>query len=227
MPKTLVLTAAQRAVLAAVARSAIGRAVYWTGGTLLAIRYLHHRHSKDLYFFTESLPDDLVVAAAMRDIARAASATKSRHVRFPNRWQYFLDVPHGEELKLEVVYFPFPALGTRPLDPQYGVRIDSLRDLAANKAHAAFERAEPRDAFDLYVLLRKRGWTLARTVRDVERKFGVALDPVHLVARLQEAAERLPDLRPLAVGKLPSPKAISDFFQAHANRALRRSLGHR
>lgn len=201
--------------------------MYWTGGTLLTVHYLHHRRSKDVDVFSESLPDDLTVAAAMRDIARAAGATTPRHVRFPNRWQYFLDVSRGEELKLEIVYFPFPALGKRPIVPAYGLRIDSLRDLAANKAHAAFERAEPRDALDLYAILRKQRWTLARVVRDVEQKFGITLDTVHLVARLQEAAAGLLDLRPLAVGKLPSPKTISDFFQAHANRALRKTLGHR
>lgn len=227
MPHRIALTTKQRAVLAAVARSAIGGMVYWTGGTLLAVHYLHHRLSKDLDFFTEDLPDDLVVAAVMRDIGEAVGARKSRHVRFPNRWQYFLELPRDEELKLELVYFPFPALGKRPRLSPYGMRADSLRDLAANKAHAAFERAEPRDAFDLYVILQKERWTLTRVVRDVERKFGVALDLVHLVARLQEAAARLPDLRPLAVVKLPPPKVMSAFFQAHANRTLRQALGRR
>lgn len=223
MPARITLTAAQRAVLAAVARSSLGPSLYWTGGTLLAVHYLRHRRSRDLDFFTDDLPDDLAVTAAIRDIRSAVGATDAQHVRFPNRWQYFLRRGR-EELKVEIVYFPFPRLGRRPLQSTYHLRIDSLRDLAANKAHAAFERREPRDVFDLYLILRRTHWTLARVLRDVERKFGVALDPVHLVAKLREGAERLEDLRPLVVGKPPNARTIAAFFQTHAERHLRRTL---
>ena len=223
MPLRVTLSAPQHALLAAVAGSALGRTVYWTGGTLLAAHYLHHRRSLDLDFFTEELPDDLVVSAAIRDISTVVGTKTVHHVRFPNRWQYAFQF-RRRELKLELVYFPFPVLGRRPFLPAYGIRIDSLRDLTANKAHAAFERAEPRDTFDLYVILQRTGRTLGNVLQDVEQKFGVTIDPVHLVAKLRAGAERLLDLRPLAVGKLPAPADIQEFFQTHADQHLRRTL---
>lgn len=223
MAQRVALTHTQNVVLRAVARSLLAASLYWTGGTLLATRYLHHRRSLDLDFFTEDLPDDLAVADAFQTIRAATKARRVTHVRYPNRWQYFFSFPRGE-LKVELVYFPFPALARRPLHPSVRLRVDSLRDLAANKAHAAYERTEPRDVFDLYVILRRSGWSLQRVLRDVERKFGVALDLVHVVAKLHAGAELLPDLRPLAAGPLPDPPTIQAFFQRAANQNLRRLL---
>jgi predicted nucleotidyltransferase component of viral defense system len=221
MAQRVALTRTQNAVLRAVARSPIAASLYWTGGTLLATHYLHHRRSLDLGFFTEDLPDDLAVADAFQTIRAAVKARRVTHVRHPNRWQYFFSFPRGE-LKVELVYFPFPALARRTVHPSVRLRMDSLRDLAANKAHAAYERTEPRDVFDLYTILRHSGWSLPRVLRDVERKFGVALDLVHVVAKLHASAELLPDLRPLAVGPLPEPAEIQAFFQPAANQNLRR-----
>lgn len=219
-----VLAPAHRAILTAVGQSEIGRQVYFTGGTMLAAGYLRHRRSFDLDFFSQELPDDLFVADAIQKIANQVSSRKVRFVRYPNRWQYFFVLNGGAEVKLEIVYFPFLSLGRRVLLEQYKLLGDSLRDIAVNKTHAIYEREAPRDTYDLYVILCRHKATLSGLLRDVEKKFGVAIDPVHLIARLADSAKRLDEVRPLYLGRRPRPKEVRLFFEHLGYKILRRLL---
>ena len=44
----------QQAVIRGLARSGLRRRFYWSGGTLLAEKYLQHRNSYDIDLFTDS-----------------------------------------------------------------------------------------------------------------------------------------------------------------------------
>lgn len=218
------LTPAHRAVLDAVGKSDLRPRVYFTGGTLLAAHYLHHRRSFDLDFFSDDLLDDLLVASAVRFVAKTARAKKIRSVTYPNRRQYFLQFNEKKEIKFELVYFPFPSVSRRITLPEFNITADSLRDIATNKTHACFERDAPRDAFDLYVIMKKRGWKLADLLRDVERKFGTIIDPVHLGARIISALERLSEIEPLFIGRPPATTQMITFFKAETTAFLRNHL---
>lgn len=217
------LTSAQRAILIAVGASELQPLVYFTGGTLLASRYLHHRRSLDVDLFSESLPDDLLVARAMWDVGSRVGASRVQHVRFPNRWQYLLTIG-TEDVKCDVVYFPFPAVGRRTHDAAFNLPVDSLRDIAVNKTHACYERAAPRDAFDLYTILQKKRWSIPMMLEGVERKFGVVVDLPHLVARIHGALDHLDDMRPLYIGKPRSATAMRSFFDDAVRMHLRKHL---
>lgn len=219
-----ILTPKQDAVLRALGKSALAKRVYWTGGTLLAARFFRHRRSLDLDLFSEELLDADFVDAAMRAVVRAAGGRNVRLTRFPSRTQYFLQFPGGE-LRVDTVYFPFPALGRRTRWPAYQLTTDSVRDIAANKAHAITERNEPKDVFDLYTILQKeKRWTLGRVFTDVEKKFGAALDPVHFGARALAGIAALDRLAPLLPTRAPTADAIRTFFSQEARRDLRRRL---
>lgn len=217
------LTPAQRAILIAVGAGELQPLVYFTGGTLLASRYLHHRRSLDVDLFSEELPDDLLVTRAMRDVGDLVGASHIHHVRYPNRWQYFLDIG-SEEVKCDIVYFPFPAVGRRIRDAELNLPVDSLRDIAVNKVHACYERAAPRDAFDLYVILHTKRWGIPAMLKGVEQKFGIAIDPPHLIARIHGALDHLDDLQPLYIGKPPSERTMRSFFDDAARTHLRTHL---
>lgn len=217
------LTPGQRAILSAIGVGELQSFVYFTGGTLLASRYLHHRRSLDVDIFSEELLDDVLVTRAIRAVVKSVGATNARHVRYPSRWQYFLTVGN-EEVKCDVVYFPFPALGKRMRLPEFNLLADSLRDIAANKIHACHERAAVRDAFDLYLICTKKQWTIPALIADVERKFSISIDPVHFIARAQTALDQLDDMRPLFIGKPPPLAAMRAFFDNTARRHLRRVL---
>lgn len=47
------LTPVQEKVIDALAASPLKDQFYWTGGTALAVVYLHHRKSQDLDFFSD------------------------------------------------------------------------------------------------------------------------------------------------------------------------------
>lgn len=218
-----ILTPVQNTLLVAVGKSALAHHVYFTGGTLLASRYLQHRRSFDLDFFSDDLLDDFFVAASTKEIFEAAAVSKVRYVRFPSRWEFFLTIGR-EEIKFDIAYFPFPAIGRHIRLPDYGLQGDSLRDIAVNKVHACFERDAPRDAFDLFVIMKRKGWTMESLLKDVERKFGTTIDLVYLTAKLIQSVQRLEEVRPLFVGVHPTPEDMIGFFQKSAYTFLRRRL---
>lgn len=220
-----ILSPEQDAVLRALGKSPLARHVYWTGGTLLAAHYFHHRRSLDLDFFSAELLDAAFIDAAMRQAARGARGRGVRLTRYPSRTQYFVRFPKSE-LKVEAVYFPFPALGKRARWAEYGLAIDSLRDIAANKVHAITERNEPKDVFDLYTMLQTQtAWSLKKIFADVEKKFGVAVDPVHFGARVLAGLDLMEKLRPLLLSDAPPVSTILTFFESEARRELRKRLG--
>ena len=152
-----ILSPTQRILLKATSESRLPQTVYFTGGTLLSHYYLQHRKSLDLDFFALELPDDIIIAAEVKSIADRAHAKVIRPARFPSRWQYFFDFGK-EEIKFDVVYFPFPSLGKQIILPEFNLKADSLKDIAVNKTHACYERDAPRDTFDLYTIMKKTGW---------------------------------------------------------------------
>jgi predicted nucleotidyltransferase component of viral defense system len=101
-----------------------------------------------------------------------------------------------KNLKLEIVYFPFPSLEKGKI--YAGVKADSLKDLAVNKVLALYQRNDPKDIFDLYYIFQKTGWQWGELVKGVEEKFGEVLDLSLLAAKAQQNLHRLEDLQPLA-----------------------------
>jgi Nucleotidyl transferase AbiEii toxin, Type IV TA system len=59
----------------------------------------------------------------------------------------------------------------RTVDAEHGIRLHSLREIAANKVCALLGRAEIRDLIDLRVIL-ESGCDLQATLADAERKDG-------------------------------------------------------
>lgn len=218
-----ILTQNHRRILVALGKSKLAKEIYFTGGTLLAYQYLHHRYSLDVDIFSDDLLDYLFVTKAMQDLSKKVGAKKLRYAKYPSRWQYFFEFLKVE-IKCDIVYFPFPKAEKRIKLKEFGLLGDSLLDIAINKVHACYEREAPRDAFDLYTILLKQHWTLQSLLTGVEEKFGTTIDLVHLVARLMESIDLLDDMQPLFIGNPPKKKDIQEYFKSISTQHLKKQI---
>lgn len=218
-----ILTQNHRRILVELGKSKLTDEIYFTGGTLLAYQYLHHRYSLDVDIFSDDLLDDLLVTKTMQDLIKKVGAKKLRYTKYPSRWQYFFEFKDSE-MKCDVVYFPFPKAGKRIKLKEFGLFGDSLLDIAVNKVHACYEREAPRDVFDLYTILKKQNWTLQSLLKGVEEKFGTAIDLVHLIARLMASIDLLDDMRLLFIGNPPEKKDLQNYFKSISTKYLNKNL---
>jgi hypothetical protein len=131
-----------------------GDALVLTGGTALARLYLHHRYSDDLDLFTQhGHAGDLG-----RDFAnelRSSGMTVepvTESVAFMRMW-----VGDGSR-RIQVDVAPDSRRLEPPAPSALGVHAHVLRDIAANKIGAFEDRAEVKDAVDLYYLTRRFTW---------------------------------------------------------------------
>jgi len=168
MAEPKILTERQRKFLSLFAEEKdLAQEYVLSGGTALAEYYLHHRLSEDLDFFTQNKVDAMRVRQFVekaRDNMQASDITSQklydRHI--------FLLKFSDEELKVEFTQYPFSALEKEA--EQDGVLIASLRDIATGKLFAIFDRFEPKDYFDLYVLLKNGHTTIEQLREDLHKK---------------------------------------------------------
>jgi len=206
--KQEVLTVTQKKAIAFVAKEVKLSRFYLTGGTALSAYYLRHRISEDLDFFVFKEPDKLFLHAFADQLKNALKASAFRFERLYDRNQFFFQLGDGE-LKIEFTKYPFRQL-EQPI-MHNGIRVDSLRDISANKMMAMLDRFDPKDFVDLYFLLRK--FQLKDIRKDVEKKFEMGTDNIFLGGELMKARriEALPKmLKPLIL------KDLKTFFAEQA-----------
>lgn len=164
---------------------------YLSGGTALSAYYLHHRVSDDLDFFSFEEPDSIFLHAFARRLAQHLGVQDTRYETLYDRRQFFY-CTEKEEWKVEFTHHPFTSL--KEAQVQDGIRIDSIRDIAANKLLALTDRFDPKDFVDLYFLLQNTD--ISGIVTDVEQKFGMKLDPIFLGGELAKVrrVEALPKM---------------------------------
>lgn len=186
MEKIIVLTPLQKKLLDLFAQSELAKQYYLTGGTALAAFYLKHRVSDDLDFFAKTAAPLETVETFCRDAAVKLGLKAPTLTRLYDR-RIFIFPMEKAELKVEFTEYPYRRLDT--MTAIDGVQVDSLRDIAANKIMAIFDRFEPKDYVDLAVLLKK--FTLENMIDDAHLKFGVRIEPISFGAKLV-LAEKLP-----------------------------------
>ena len=213
MPK-IKLSQLQKDTLIFFGKNYFGKNFYWTGGTLLAYQYLHHRISIDLDFFSDDLFTDDQYLVFLNDLKKQVGAKKITLTLQQNRRLHLVE-RCGETVKLELVYFPFTAVEKKVFLPEFSLRVDSLTDIMVNKTLSTYQRNEPKDAFDLYCYLsNKPKYNLQKLIKLVERKFGVAIESTMLLAKINELAAQLDSLSPfLLIQQKDLTKRVKNFFQ--------------
>lgn len=214
MPDIVKLTPLQKDVLTFFGKDAFGKNFYWTGGTALAYLYLQHRLSVDLDFFSDDLYADGQYLEFINRLKKEVNAKKIEMTLQHNRRLYLIE-RNDENIKIELVFFPFPAVEKRQTLPEFILAVESLTDIMVNKILSTYQRNEPKDVFDLYCYLTNQPkYELVQLIDMVEKKFGVAIEPTLLLAKINSLTDDLNILQPLLINPQPNlaVKAKS-FFQ--------------
>lgn len=148
------ITLLQKKALGFFQKSPMAKKFYWTGGTVLAAFYLHHRRSQNLDFFSDSPINYDEIIKFVRFLKKELPLKELQEKKIFDRWEFILR--NKEELRLEFVHYEHPKL--RPRKQWRGIELDSLEDIATNKVMAFFDRNDPKDLVDLYFLLTKGGY---------------------------------------------------------------------
>lgn len=219
------LSELQKDILSFFGRTEFGRNFYWTGGTLLAYHYLYNRKSVDIDFFSENLFVDNDYLVFINKMKVDLKISKIDYVIEMNR-RMFLVHRKKEVVKMEMVFFPFPAVSKLIVLKEFNIKASSLVDLMANKILSAYQRHEPKDAFDLYSYLsNKPKYNLDKLIVLATKKFGVEIETLNLFVKLNDLSEKIDTLTPLMFAKDKSIKIkMKAFFQAEFNRFVGKKI---
>ena len=174
-----ILNDKQKQVLFAVAHEPQLAGFYLTGGTALAAYYFQHRISGDLDFFSFKEPDKIFLHGFTEKLKTLLKAESLRFERLYDRNQFFFKFGQ-EELKIEFTKYPFSQLDVPTT--RGGFKIDSMRDIAANKLMAMLDRFDPKDFVDLFYIFQKFKMNDVR--KDLEKKFGITVGDIFLGGEL-------------------------------------------
>jgi len=214
----------QKQILSFFAKNDFGQSFYWTGGTLLAY-FFNHRLSFDLDFFSDDLFSDDEYLNFTNSLKKEIEISKITLNLQKNRRLYLIETPK-ENLKLELVFFPFPSISERKTIPEFNIKADSIEDIMVNKILSAYQRNEPKDIFDLYCYLTKNPkLNFQELAALVDKKFGITIEQTLLIAKINELAENLALIQPF----LFSPpkdmaKTVKNFFQEIFNNLVEQKI---
>jgi len=210
----------QKKILEEIFRSPLAKIASWGGGTALSEIYLRHRKSEDIDIILTDMPETIVLTSLTDEIKnKIKAATKESFINM-NRFQYVFNLKNGSQQKLEFVFYPFPKLDRTERIGK--IKIESLLDIAASKILSAYQRKEVKDAYDIFILLKEKKFTLDGLIPGVEKKFGEKIDSATLLAKLNSGLENFEALEPMLIGKKSKKKEVSDFFQREFDSILRK-----
>lgn len=131
-------------------------AFYLTGGTALSRFYLGHRKSDDLDFFTSE--EELIQPFSLKieEVLKKGGFNVERKRGFRSFVELAVSVNSEStiiHLALDSPYRLDPVILAEEFP---GLKIDSLRDIAANKVLALFSRATLRDFVDVFFLIKEK-----------------------------------------------------------------------
>src|SRR3989338_4855608 len=220
----MALIKTQAAIIEVLAHSPMRKRFYWTGGTLLAEKYLHHRHSYDVDVFTDTPFRYEEVLPLVQSVKKLVKLRRLEERKVSDRWEFFLH--NHQEVRFEFVHYQFPHLKPRKI--WQGGLIDSLEDLAANKTMALVERHAPKDAVDIYFLMTKKKFTPKHLLALAEKKFGLQMHEDTFLSEALRAAKQLPEIRPMLHGtprqQEVTLKKIQDYFSEMSAEFLHKQL---
>ncbi|MEK7185814.1 MAG: nucleotidyl transferase AbiEii/AbiGii toxin family protein [Patescibacteria group bacterium] len=197
MTKRSVLTPTQKQFLEFFGSNTIlSNKFYLSGGTALAAFYIPYRLSEDLDFFSEEEIQIDEVIAFLRSIKKDIHYKSLDLSTSFNRNLIFLELHNKKTLKTEFTYYPFPQIENSK--KKYGVKIDSVFDIAVNKLFTIYQKPRSRDFMDLYIIIKKYKFNLEDLIKKARIKFDWNIDFIQLGSQFLEA-KKLKDFPHLLV----------------------------
>ena len=212
---TTVLSNFQKKALALFKNSPLANNFYLAGGTALSEYYLHHRKSEDLDFFSQ---EELSILSLKRFSARLAKEVLMEKIEFQHGFGLytFFFYPKGEVAKYKIDFGQYPFGTIEPLKNFGGIAVESLYDIAVDKAHTISIRPRLRDFIDLYFILQdKNNWDFGELLKKGQEKFEITVDPLQLGENLY-TVKNIVDM-PIMLKDLDI-KAVRQFFLKEAKK---------
>ena len=180
---------------------------YLSGGTALSSWYLHHRESYDLDFFSDQPFDGDRIAYWIKQNQENLgyqALTVDDDFGF---YTFFFRYPDNSRFKIDFNRYS-PSRLQKGLVWQ-GLEIDSLYDIAVNKAQAIRTHPRERDYVDLYIIIRETNWKIYRLFSAADKKFEITTDNLQIAKHFLKATE----LNNIPKMLVPfSPKAMEKFY---------------
>ncbi len=185
-----------------------------TGGTALAAFYLRHRLSKDLDFFTGE--EEIIGYFGERLKGNLeAIGIKTQTIR---KFKSFFEIlASKEEINVPIhLALDSPFRFEEPQETSFGVRVDSLMDIATNKLLTVFGRFEPRDFVDVFFLIKEK-FSMEQLIEKSKLK-DPGLDEYYLAIAFHRAKELPDDISkfPVTMIKPFDIKEMKDYFVSQA-----------
>lgn len=226
--RNVFLTSGQKKALELLAKSTLREHFYWTGGTLLAYHYLHHRKSIDVDLFSQEPFSFQEVDAFAQTLKNEGGFKKITYARIFDRHEFFFE--NGEELRVEFVYYNGEKKTLRKKGRLLGVSIDSLEDVVANKVLAYFDRNEPKDLFDIYFIMTNCGFTAQKLIGLARQKTGIEFPESLFWSESYKSMALIKKLTPLLLEETEEDKRklltkIEAYFKEGSSQFLRKQVG--
>lgn len=194
------ISRSQRQALTKLAPIVAAQKMYLAGGVGIALR-LGHRCSRDLDFFsTQAIADPLQLAALIQ-----AKGVKFKTTSTAPGTLY------GQIGKLPVSFIEYRYAPLTRLQSVEGVRVASIRDLAAMKISAIADRGAKKDFIDIYFMLEKI--SLSKMIAAYRDRFNTE-DISHVVMALIYFDEADKERTPKMIRAFSWPKLKSTFRDA-------------
>lgn len=177
MNNPAILTKNQILFLELLGKQSFSKNFYLSGGTALAAFYIPYRFSEDLDFFSEQEIDVEEITVFLRSIKSGLGFKSFDFNTSFNRNLFFLKFSK-ETLKLEFTYYPFKQLDTTK--EEFGIKIDSIEDIAINKLFTIYQNPRSRDFMDLYMIIKKYNFALDDLIKKAKVKFDWHIDLIKL-----------------------------------------------
>ncbi|OGG37926.1 hypothetical protein A3J20_02485 [Candidatus Gottesmanbacteria bacterium RIFCSPLOWO2_02_FULL_42_29] len=225
----MILTPQQETILDIFAGSGLSEKFYWTGGTLLSHYYLKHRYSYDLDFFSDSPFSYQDLANFLTAVKKSLKIEELEEVKIHDRWEFVIHATKPE-IRFEFVHYNHEKKRLAKLIKYRGLLIDSLPDMAANKTMALIDRNHSKDLYDVYILLKRKKFTVPELLTLVHNKFGVHFDDFIFWSECAKALKKLPELKPYFTEKSEQKqgkiiKDVRSFFLEEGANYLSKRIG--
>ena len=186
MSKTQILTDTQKLFLKLLGRKSFSHKFYLSGGTALAEFYIPYRFSEDLDFFSENeIQTDEIIAFLKSVKSKLGFESFDFNTSF-NRNLFFLNFKK-DTLKIEFTYYPFTPFNASKME--YGIKIDSVEDIAVNKLFTIYQNPRSRDFMDLYMIVKRYNYDLSDLIKKAKIKFDWHVDLLKLGSQFLQVTE--------------------------------------
>lgn len=190
---------------------------YLTGGTALSEFYLGHRRSYDMDFFTS----ESGLIPSFSYLVEKELKNKAIEVKVVRRFTTFAEfelIEKKEEMRFHLAY-DSPFRFEMPVISDLGIKINDYKDLIVDKLLAFFGRTEPRDAVDLFFILKREDiWKMIKLAHRKDPGF----DLYWLAIALERSQDFPDDIEkwPVEMLKEANAKEIKKYFSILARKIL-------